>query len=466
MSRPPRNRPQQKSRQKSRHRHQATPSVTPVEVVIERLGALGDGIAAHPSTPRPVYVPLALPGERVRVVLDGTRGDGLLGRLEAVLDSPNPDRQTPPCLHFGTCGGCTLQHMADAAYQRLKLARVSALLARLGGAAELRPLLVSPPGSRRRAVFSVRRLGAAARGADAVVLGFNALAAARVIALETCPVLVPAIVRALPDLRAWLAHLLPPGATADLHVTACDNGLDLVLRPGGPSDLSLTLPMREALADAPADIARISWLTPGQEARGAEPVLTRAQPLVTMGATAADAVSVALPPGGFLQATAPGQAALQAAVSEAVGPLAGKVIADLHAGCGTFALPLARHAKQVLAVEGDGPALAALTAAANRAQVPVRAEQRDLVRRPLLPAELARLDAVVMDPPRAGAREQAETLARSQVPVIASVSCNPDSFARDAALLIAGGYRLDWVQPVDQFLWSPHLELVGRFVRD
>jgi 23S rRNA (uracil1939-C5)-methyltransferase len=412
-----------------------------LELEIEKLGTEGEGFAR--SEGRPVLVPEALPGETVRVRLEAGRAT-LLERFGS-----SPDRVPPPCRHFGGCGGCVLQHLAPAPYSAFKQRLVREALGRQGlGAVAVAEAIVSPSGSRRRTVFEARRVSAG------IVLGFHSRASRDVVDLGECPVLQPALSGLLPALRLLLASLLVVGQSAGVLATAVETGIDLGLEL--PAEPGLTLLEALAAFAERHDLARLWWRT---EAAEPMPVAQRRPVQTRFGAIRAD-----LPPGGFLQATAEGEATLLAAVEAGVG--SARRIADLFAGIGTFTLALAEGGAAIHAVESDGAALAALTASAHRAGlVRVTAERRDLEARPLLPAELARYDAIVFDPPRAGARAQAEQLAHSGVPVILGVSCNPATFARDAAILAAGGYRLEAVLPVDQFLWSSHIELVGRFRR-
>lgn len=411
------------------------------------LGAQGDGIAELAG--RPVFVPFAGPGDLVEVAIEGPKGQGLAGRLVAVLES-GPGRAPPPCRHFGDCGGCAVQHLDEPGYADWKAGLLPEALARRGfGQAPIRPLVRVAPGSRRRAALSAVRRG------DRVLLGFHARARHRVVDLLDCRILLPQLVKLLPPLRSSLAHVIADGRTADLILTWTESGADLLIL----STAAPALAGRQALSTfaETADLARIAWSLPEGEP---EPIAFRRPPLLHFGA-----VPVRLPPGAFLQPSVEGEAALVSAVLEG---LAGAArVADLFAGCGTFSFPVAAARARVHAVDGAGPAIDALAAAARSAGLGpvVTAERRDLEARPLLGPELARHDAVVFDPPRAGAKAQAEELARSDVPRIVAVSCNPATFARDARILAEGGYRLDWIQPVDQFPWTGHLELVAAFAR-
>ena len=403
---------------------------------IVRLGHRGDGVAEDGT-----LVARTLPGEVVA-------GDVQEGRIAAPrILTPSPDRVRAPCPHYAACGGCDLMHATDGFAAGWKAAQITLALARVGLEAPLRPMHISPPGSRRRAVLAGRRLKGGA------VVGFHARRSDSIAAIPDCRLLHPAIMAGLPGLAALVATVASRRGELTLAVTQSGAGLDVAVTGGRAVDAALITDLA-ALAEGHG-WARLVW--------GGEVVALRAPPAQQMGRA-----RVVPPPGGFLQATADGAAALVAAVRDAVGgasPQSGP-IADLFAGCGTFALPLAEHA-EVHVVEAEAPALAALDAGWRTAPGlrRVTTEARDLFHRPLLPPELDRFAAVVIDPPRAGAAAQAEALAASGVPVIAAVSCNPATFARDAAILTAGGYRLDWVQPVDQFRWSPHVELAARLSR-
>lgn len=404
-----------------------------VESVIESLGAQGHGVTAEG-----IFVPFALPGERVRLVPSGHRA-----RLDAVLRRA-PERAEPPCPHFGSCGGCALQHASDRLVAEWKRDLVGRALASRGiEGVEIRPTVTSPPASRRRATFAARRTR---KGA---LVGFHAAASDEIVAISICPVSDPALAASLPV----LAEIAEIGAsrkgTLRLTVTASERGLD-VAAEGGKAIAGPMYGQLVAIA-ATRDLARLSWQ--------GEALVARRRPLQRFGNA-----WVAPPPGGFLQATSEGEAALVAAMREATGGTAR--VADLFSGSGTFALPLA-EAAEVLAVDADAGALTALDAGWRDAEGLRRVvtERRDLWHRPLLVRDLRDFGAVVFDPPRAGARGQAEQLALSSVPRIGAVSCNPATFARDARTLIDGGYRLDWVLPVDQFRWSPHVELAAAFSR-
>jgi 23S rRNA (uracil1939-C5)-methyltransferase len=416
----------------------------PVEVTVDRLGASGDGLAS--DGPRRVIIPWTLPGERVRARL-AAAGDVWQAReVERLSDSP--DRITPVCRHFGTCGGCMLQHLAPAPYAELKRMVIIEALRRHGlGGIEVAAPIMSPAGSRRRATLTGRRL------AGGTVLGFQARASHTIIDLAECPVLLPELTQLIPALRVLLDRVWRAGEGGAVTLTATETGVDVVLDLAHPPELPM-LELLAAWAEA-QDLARLSWTA---EQGPITPVAARRIPRIRLGG-----IPVDVPAGGFLQATQAGEQALVAAILAAAG--GAPRILDLFAGLGTFTLPLARTAA-VHAVEGDAAALSALGAAARRAGFGrVTTERRDLSARPLAGAELAGYDVAIIDPPRTGARAQAEALAASKVPVVVAVSCNPATFARDAAALVAGGYAMGLVQPVDQFVWSSHIELAAVFRR-
>ena len=424
-----------------------------VELTIDAIGGRGDGVArlGGEAGGRLVYVPGTVPGDRLRARLTGERGGGYRGEIIELIED-GPGRHTPPCRHYGSCGGCTLQHLEPARYTAWTRDQVVQALARRGlSAVAVAPLVEVGAGTRRRATVT------AACGPDGkVVVGYRERGSHAVVDVVACLLLTPALAELLPRLRAHLDDAVPEIRPLRITATETDDGLDLLFEAQVPPDLAA----REGLARlaADADWARVTW-----QARDAppEPVIVCRAPRVVFGG-----VPVALPPGGFLQPSREGEAALIDAVTGFLPDDAGTV-ADLYAGCGTFALSLAVRGHRVHAVEGDAAAHDALAQAVRAATMTdrVTSEQRDLERRPLQAAELAGYEAVVFDPPRAGARAQAADLAASSVPAVIAVSCNPHSFARDARILVDGGYRLDAVTPIDQFPWSAHVELVASFRR-
>jgi 23S rRNA (uracil1939-C5)-methyltransferase len=418
-----------------------------VLVTIEQLGAQGDGIGRYGDAR--VFLPLALPGERWRVRLAARRGDGFVAAPIAALDQAV--RARAPCPHFGSCGGCQLQHLPAPVYALWQREIVAQALARRGlHGIEVAPPQITPPASRRR----VRLAFAIARGR--VQLGFRMRSAHTLIEIRECPVARPEILALLPALRPLLARLAIARRGGEVQITASESGLDLLLTTALPPGLA----EREALAEFAAreDVARLAWRPAASSP--AEPIAARRPVWVDFAG-----VRVELPPGAFLQATGFAEDAIRGAVALAIGDA--RRVADLFAGCGTLGLPLAAAGHRVLALDADPSMLAAATGAARRAGFGdrLRIECRDLERAPLAGPALEGLDAVILDPPRAGARAQATALAASRVARIAMVSCNPATFARDARTLVEGGYRLLSVQPIDAFLWSSQTELVGAFAR-
>jgi 23S rRNA (uracil1939-C5)-methyltransferase len=410
-------------------------------LAITRMGARGDGIADTDAGS--IYVPYTLPDETAEV--EAWPGHPDRRRLVRIA-VPSPERIEAICPHFGTCGGCALQHWEAARYREWKRGLVTAALEQVGlvtAGDVVDPLIEAHGEGRRRAVFHAWR-----RAHDVLEVGFAALRSHHVVAIDRCPVLAPALAGAIEASWAIAEALAAQGKPLDIQLTATETGLDVDVRGSGPLPAA-----RMAELARLAERHRLARLT-----RHGELVVQRLAPTVSMGRA-----KVMLPPGAFLQATAAGEAALAALVVEHCG--GAKSIADLFAGVGPFALRLAERAR-IVAADADENAVAALRAAAKTPGLkPIAAERRDLFRRPFGRSELARLDAVVFDPPRQGAQAQARELAASGVPVIVAVSCNPATFARDAALLVGGGYRLARVTPVDQFLYSPHVELVARFER-
>ncbi len=410
---------------------------------IERVAGQGDGVARGPDGT--VFVPLTLPGEVVEAEVSDGRGE--------VVDliTASDARVAPPCPHFGDCGGCALQHWADTPYLDWKRGQVIHALAREGLETEVAATAATPPNVRRRVALHARR-----RQDGSVALGFKARRSWRLVDIQTCVIADPRIVAALPALAdVAVAFFEHPKSAPSLHVTATDAGLDVDVtgverKTGG--GLSGDARARAIAAATRADLARLSL--------AGEPLVTQRAPTVRFGRA-----TVALPPGGFLQASPQAEAIMVAEVVAAAQG-AGK-IADLFCGAGTFTFPLAEIAP-VLAADAGEAAIAALSAGRKTADrlKPVTAQARDLFRRPLSPFDLKGCDMAVIDPPRAGAIEQVRQLADARtIARVAYVSCNPVTFARDAAVLVAAGHRLERVLPVDQFLWSGHVELVATFSR-
>lgn len=404
-----------------------------MKLTIERLGHLGDAIAQGENGP--VFVAQVLPGEEVEGEVKGDR------LLSPRIITPSADRVKPPCAHARSCGGCLMQHAADDFVATWKTGVVASALAGQGIEADLRPIITSPAQSRRRATIAGRRTK------GGTLLGFHARGSDALVAIPNCRLLHPDLMAAFPALEALVMTGGSRKTELALTITRTLAGPDVSVTGGKPLDGQLRLELAR-VAEAHG-LSRLTW--------DHEVVALREAPLQQMGRAL-----VAPPPGAFLQATEQGQASLISAVQEAVGNA--RRVTDLFAGAGTFALPLAATA-EVHAVEGDSAMMAALDKGWRQAEglKRVTTETRDLYRRPLEPDEFRHVSAVVIDPPRAGAEAQSRTLAVAKVPVIAAVSCNPVTFARDARILLDAGYRLDWVQPVDQFRWSAHVELAARF---
>ena len=408
------------------------------ELLIERLGHRGDGVATA-ADGRPLFVPYALAGETVEVDIDG--GSARLGRVVAA----SPDRIDPACRHFGTCGGCLLQHIAPAPYADFKRRLVVDALADRGLTPEVGETHLVPPHSRRRATFAGIMAG------RHPLVGFNERASHRLVCLDECPVVKPQILAALPALTALTGLIASRKGGLDLTVTLTTGGLDVSVAGIAARDVDrLRLSLIELAARF--DLARLS--------AGGEAIVERRAATINI-----DGVMVTLPPGGFLQASEEAEAIMGELVTAAI-PAKAKRVADLFSGVGTFALRLARNA-EVLALEGEAGAVAALDRAARgmTGRHRISADRRDLARRPLVEKELEKIDAIVFDPPRAGAAEQSLWLSRSKVPTIVAVSCNPATLARDLRTLVDGGYRIETVTPVDQFLWSSHVEVVAALRR-
>lgn len=407
---------------------------------IDSIGAGGDGVASVDGAR--VFVPLTAPGDLAEIDLSDERGT-LVEIREA-----GPDRVNAPCRHYGECGGCSLQHVSRDFYRRWKRQRVIDALAREGLAdTPVGETIETPIASRRRGVFAVkkRREGAA--------FGFNARRSSEIVGVEGCLILHPDLLRRLPALRTLAAKI--DASEFDFSVTLCDNGLDIAIaakaakEPRGPELSALVATARAA------DVVRLSL--------NGEILALLAPPIVAF-----DGIPVTPPPGGFLQVSREGETALIRVVKEAT--RGARKIADLFSGCGTFALPLA-HEATIFAADSDRASIETLGRAAAGAQAaglkinPVKCETRDLFERPMTAKDLKGFDAVVFDPPRAGAAAQAAEIAASGVWTVIGVSCNPATFARDAAILKTGGYALSHATPVDQFVYSPHVELVGVFTR-
>ncbi|WP_170335744.1 class I SAM-dependent RNA methyltransferase [Ruegeria arenilitoris] len=400
------------------------------DYTILRLGHQGDGIADGP-----VYAPRTLPGEVVSGTLVGT----LLNDIR--VNTPSDDRVKAPCRHYKACGGCQLQHASDTFVADWKVEVVRTALAAQGLEAPMRPIHTSPERSRRRATVAVRRTK------KGTLAGFHGRASDTITEIPDCHLLDPALIAAIPVAEALAVLGGSRKGVLAVTLTLSEAGLDVSVKGGKPLDGPLELALAQATEQH--GLARLTW--------DDEVIAMRQPPVQRFGKA-----QVVPPPGAFLQATKDGEQALTQAVLEIVG--SSKQVVDLFAGSGTFSLPLA-EGSEVHAVEGEAAMTRALDQAWRKAEglKKVTTEARDLFRRPLMPDELKSFDAVVLDPPRAGAEAQVQELAQAKRPVIAYVSCNPISFARDAKILAQAGYTLEWVQVVDQFRWSSHTELVGHF---
>ncbi len=407
-----------------------------VQLHIQRLGAQGDGVAVHEG--RQVFVPFALPGETVMADLEGDRA-----RVVEIV-TPAPDRAASRCSQYGECGGCSLQHLSDGMYANLKRDHLAMHLSYAGIEADIAPTIIAPPHSRRRAVF------AAHRSNGGIVVGFHGRRSHRIVPITDCAVIRPALQALLPGLREIAAIAAPPRDALTLAATETLSGIDLAINGASPK-----LP-----ADARVQLTQTATrLNLARLSINGEVAMERTPPILRMGG-----IDVVPPPGGFLQATEESEAAMVQLVCEA---LAGaEKVVDLFSGAGTFTLPLAAHAS-VHAVEGEVAGLQALGRAIRKVQgiKPITTEKRDLFRQPLTQIDLSRFDGAVIDPPRAGAEAQTRELALSGIRKVAMVSCNAQTFVRDLKIMLASGFKLTRLVPIDQFLWSPHVEIVAALRR-
>ena len=409
-----------------------------VELTIDALGAQGDGVAAHGADP--VFIPFTAPGDRITAAVEGTRGT-----LISVLDGGNA-RILPPCPHFGPdgenagCGGCAVQHVAPEAYAVWKRGLVVAALKSRVIDIEVAPLVPAHPGDRRRVIFATRRAG------DSAVLGFNRAGTHEIVDIHTCLIATPRIVSALPLFRALAAQAAVAPKAMQMAVLDTDSGFDIAF--DAPFQLKENDRLRlVASARKAVSVARIAF--------NGETLIEKQPPQLTFGR-----VTVTPPPGAFTQASASAEEVMAGLVTKHMKKA--KRVVDLYAGCGTFSTRLA-ESHITHAVEGFAPALNALDRAMRKMQglKPLTMETRDLARRPLMGFELKAYQGLVFDPPRAGAEFQCREIAKSSIPRVAAVSCNPATLARDLRILIDGGYKLKSVTPIDQFLWTPHVEAVA-----
>lgn len=416
------------------------PAAEERELQIASIGARGDAVAD--GAKGPIYAPFALPGERVRARVTGERAEVL-----EVLDA-SPERRQAPCRHFGRCGGCQLQHWQDAPYLEWKRQQVLDALTKRGfGAVQVEPTIAAWGAGRRRAAFHAARLGGQVR------IGFIERGGAKLTPISQCPVLAAPLEALALKLGPLAEMTLPQRGEITIHCTLTDTGIDVAVKGAGRAELlhRAALEALSALA-TDLDLARLSI--------DGEPIVERKKPLLRMGKAL-----VAPPPGAFLQPTALGEETLARLALEAV--KGSNRVIDLFSGIGTFALRVAEHA-EVVAAETDNEMLIALKKAADAAGgalKEVNTMRRDLLRTPISALEMKKFDGAIIDPPRSGARLQAEQIARAPIRKLAYVSCEPASFARDIKVLIEHGFTLTHVTPVDQFRWSPHTEVVGAFER-
>lgn len=419
-----------------------------IEITIDEIGSGGDGIGRFEG--HPIFVPLTLPGDALTVRIRARRGAGYAA--DVLENLTLAERQPPVCAHFGACGGCRLQHLPAADYRRWKTRLIETALAKRGiDHVEIRPLIDAEPASRRRLRLAFEPKG------ESVVLGFRKRLGHEVEQIDECPIAHTDIVNLFKPLRQVLAALDMTAKGGEMSITAAANGLDLLI----DTSIEPGLADRETLAAFADthDLARLTWRPDTRTPP--EPLSIRRQPMVDFGGVLAP-----LPPGAFLQATEPAERAIRDTVTQVLGD-AGEII-DLFAGCGALSLPLAREGRHIRTFERDPTMVRALTTAAANADLADRVDAavRDLDREPLTSAEIAEARALIVDPPRAGARLQIEAIAAASGPkTICMVSCNPRTFARDARALVDAGYRLLWLQPIDAFLYATEIELVAAFQR-
>ena len=420
---------------------------TPETLIIDHIGGKGDGVALRND--EPVFVPFTTTGDVVSASITETK-DAFHGQIETLISS-GPDRVAPPCPHFGICGGCQLQHISTEAYRKWKESSVHLQFEKSG----LLPLEWLPPvfigpHTRRRVTFAALK-----KGKD-VILAFNAARSNELVDLKVCLLLTPALEALRDKLKPYLNSLLPEGKVSDVSLQDIDGAIELILT-GDFGDLPFQKMGVISEMGHTLGLARIGWRP--KPFAAAEPLLELAPTKKTFGK-----IQVDIPPGTFLQPSREGEDALVAAVLAGCKGLKNKKIADLFSGCGTFSGHLIAHGS-VYAAESDLPAISALKKVAASIPQKLSVEKRDLAKEPMTPTELRAIDCVVFDPPRSGAKEQAEQLAKSKTPRVIGVSCNPSTFIRDAGILVKGGYTFKSLQLVDQFVWSAHSEVVGVFVK-
>ena len=417
---------------------------------IDSVGRRGDGVGQWQG--RPVFVPRALPGERVRVRLLEDRDKGIAGQLLEIL-TPSGVRTAAPCPHYERCGGCSLQHWTDDDYRTWKIERIPLLLDRAGIAVgKWKEPVFIPDRTRRRATL------AAVVENRKLRLGYHRARSHEIVDIDSCLVLSPRLQALADRLRPHLTALLTGNQPADIFLQDTGEAFDAVITGAVGARKEPGLAEREAMAAMVREcgLARLGWRA---RERDETEIIVQMLPV----AKRIGPLTVDLPPNAFMQPSAEGEAALVAASLAPLRAANIKRSADLFAGSGTFAGPLL-DLGSVYAADSEGGAIAALQKAAKGS--PMTVERRNLFASPLTEKELKPFDAVLFDPPRMGAKEQAACLAASQVPLVVGISCNPATFVRDAGLLQGGGYRLESVQVIDQFVWSAHLELVGIFRKE
>lgn len=411
-----------------------------LELKIDHIGTNGDGVAYQDN--QTYYISCTAPGDIVTAEKKDKRGNGFAADLVEIL-TPSPDRINAKCKHFGTCGGCSLQHVADPFIADWKQNRIHDALKRVGlNEVNIATTITSTPASRRRVEF------VASKRKKGVMIGYHMRRSHQIFDVGDCPLLLPELTALIKPLRAMLPVVMARNSQVRLTLTATTNGPDLLITGG----INIDLDVREILARFGQEqgLSRISIKNDDEKILEVVAAIKPAN-------IAINGDEVILPPGGFLQATEEGQQTLIEKILENLPK--NKSVLDLFSGCGSFSLPAAHHSKSVLAMEGDEDLVFALKNAANKKMLPLKAEYRDLFRRPLSPVELDKFDTIIIDPPRAGATAQVADIAQSNVSQILFVSCNPASFARDVKVMIDGGYELQEVTPIDQFLWSAHVEL-------
>ncbi len=413
---------------------------------IEEVGVNGDGVSHHEG--RPWYIPFSATGDVLNVRQTESRGRGFVGEI-VDIQGASSDRIKPACRHFGTCGGCNLQHISAPALSDWKQGRIRQALEKAGlETPVIHPTITSSEHSRRRVEF------VASKRKKGVMIGYHLRRSHQIFDVGDCPVLTPDLLSLVKPMRHMLSKIMPRNSQARLTLTRTINGPDLLISGTLTDDLT----MRETVAEFghEAKLCRIAIFD--ETEKRLEVIAAAKPPLIQIGDH-----QVALPPGGFLQATEEGQETLISLMLEAL-PSDAKIL-DLFCGCGSFTLPASDKARSVHGIEGDESRVNALRMTVNSQMLPVSVETRDLFRRPLMPQEFLPFDTVVIDPPRAGAAAQITELAQSTIQKVIFISCNPTSFARDAKTLCDAGFNLGAITPIDQFRWSPHTELFAVLER-